>query len=271
MANQVGNVEFWNEKGPLWVRLSELINSAAKPFGAAAMEALELRENERVLDVGCGTGSTTRELAARVGPMGSVVGVDVSKPMLESARELSKGLPTVRYEEADAQTTDLGQFDTVFSRFGVMFFDDPAEAFRNLHRTGARIGFATWQDMALQHWTVAPIMAAASVLGPPPEPDFDAPGPFSLAEPDKTSKLLTEAGFSNVSIESFVQEMVFSGTPEDVFELMIEMGPVKQMGEGKTEAEIEQAQTAILETLKSFKRDDTVAAPAAAWIVTASA
>jgi SAM-dependent methyltransferase len=140
-ANQE-QIRYWNEEsGPKWVRLQQQLDSQLAPFSLAVLQQAGAKLGEHILDVGCGCGQTSLELAGRVGPQGSVIGLDISQPMLTRARERQKELAIANLEfiHADAQTYSFERerFDLIFSRFGVMFFDDPTAAFRNL-RTAIR-------------------------------------------------------------------------------------------------------------------------------------
>ncbi|MFM8411336.1 MAG: class I SAM-dependent methyltransferase, partial [Alphaproteobacteria bacterium] len=145
-------IDYWNDMaGPKWVALQESLDRQIGPLGAAAMAAADLQPGERVLDVGCGCGATSIELARRVAPGGAVLGVDVSTVMLEAARAAAgrAGAEGLEFANADAQTAPLtpAGFDVVFSRFGVMFFADPTAAFANLRRAlrpGGRLAVVCW-------------------------------------------------------------------------------------------------------------------------------
>src|SRR5262249_6517301 len=147
---------------------------------------------ERVLDVGCGTGQTSIELARRAGPGGAVTGIDISAPMLARARARAAdaGARTVTFLDADAQTHrfDPASLDVCFSRFGIMFFAAPDAAFANLRsalRPAGRLAFVCWQSMRDNPWMLVPLMAAAAHITLPPPPAPDAPGPFSFADADR--------------------------------------------------------------------------------------
>src|SRR5918997_3951556 len=165
-------IEFWaGAGGRRWLDAEAFTARTVGPFGAAAMRAAAPQSGESVLDVGCGGGSTTIELAEAVGPGGTVVGIDVSPPLLDAARARAApaGHTTVSFIEADAQTHDLGvgRFDLVFSRFGVMFFEDPVEAFRRLRgaaKPGGRLAFACWRSFKENPWGLIPFMAAVPHL-----------------------------------------------------------------------------------------------------------
>ena len=169
---------------------------------------LEPEKNERVLDGGCGGGQTMLALAQRVGSKGVVVGLDISRPMLEIARRrpLPAGACRPDFREADVQSDDLGAevFDAAFSRFGVMFFSDPIAAFANVRsalKPGGRITFVCWRPFQENAWMRIPMEAAQPFLDPTPVMDPLAPGPFAFADPDRVHSILSSAGFDKVTVE----------------------------------------------------------------------
>src|SRR5438477_10869711 len=156
-AANAGQRAYWNEQaGPTWVALQDQLDAQIAPLSQATVAALAPREGEHLLDIGCGCGASTLELAWQVDPEGTVLGVDISAPMLEVARKRAHdaGYEQVRLLEADAQTQafEPGAFHAAFSRFGVMFFEDPTAAFMNIRRAvkrGGRLAFLCWRAMAL--------------------------------------------------------------------------------------------------------------------------
>ena len=154
MSTNAEQFTYWNEVGgPKWVRYQAMLDRQMIAVGAATMDAARLEAGDAVLDVGCGCGSTTLAIARRLGASGRCTGIDISRPMLALARERARaaGLDNVTFVHEDAQTCELRpQFDVLFSRFGLMFFDDPVRAFSNLHRAmrgGARLAFVCWQPL----------------------------------------------------------------------------------------------------------------------------
>lgn len=268
-------IEFWNETlGEVWVRRREPLNAASRPFGQTAMDALGIEPGQSVLDVGCGLGDTTRELLSRVSPGGTATGVDVSRPMLEVARREAKDVDGLTFIEADAQVADLGEgrFDRVFSRFGVMFFSDPVAAFANLARVtkpGGRLGFVCWQDALLNPWMANAVIAAIPICGMPEMPEPTEPGPFSLADPDRTRGILSSAGWQDIDINPLERDAVLPVGLDEGIELMVEIGPLRRMLEEATDEQVAQVKVALRETLKSHERPDGFGAGAAVWIVTA--
>ena len=200
--------EFWSNLAPTWIEIEERVERTAQLPGRLAMDALDLVAGAAVVDLGCGTGGTTVELAARVAPGGSVLGVDISEPMLERARirASSGGAAGIEFRCADVQTDDLGEqrFDAAFSRFGVMFYSEPVAAFANIRRSlrpGAKLAFACWQEVFANEWMLVPALAVLSVTGAAPQvPQPGEPGPFSLCDQGRTRDLLASAGFDRIEI-----------------------------------------------------------------------
>jgi ubiquinone/menaquinone biosynthesis C-methylase UbiE len=198
-APNAAQAEFWNQTaGTTWVQLQDQLDRQIEGVGLEAMRALSPGPGECVLDVGCGCGQTTLELAARVGETGAVTGVDISTPMLEvaRARPVPVGAARPQFRELDVQTGDLGRaaFDAAFSRFGVMFFAGPAAAFTNIRaalRPGGRLAFVGWRSVAENPMMSAPVAAAAPFLPPMPPSDPTAPGPFAFADSDRVRGILS--------------------------------------------------------------------------------
>ncbi len=227
---------FWNDvAGPLWVAQEEETERHTGPFGVAALSIAAPSAGEAVLDVGCGCGSTTVVLAAAVGDGGSVLGVDLSAVMLARAREraAASGSTHVRFRRADVQVADLGSgtFDLVFSRFGVMFFADPAVAFANLHRSlrpQGRMVFACWQAPSANPWMAVVHRGAARIFSLEP-PSHDAPGPFALCDPDRIVAVLGAAGFDVVEITAHAEQLHLGAgqSVEDWVHQRLVMGPAR--------------------------------------------
>lgn len=210
-------VRLWNELGgPAWVRWQKTIDAQVEAIGLAGIDALDPAAGEHVLDVGCGCGHTVLELARRVGERGRVLGVDVSEPMLALAQQRAASQPQASFVRADAQTHafEEGAFDAAFSRFGVMFFADPAAAYSNLRRSlkpKGRVRFLAWQPMNDNEWISVPMQVVRKHLPEVEEPNGEAPGPFALANRERTRAWFEQAGFANVSVEPLDGEMAIAG------------------------------------------------------------
>jgi len=272
-------IQYWNETaGPKWVALQALIDDQIRPLGELAIERAAPQPGERVADVGCGCGDSTLELARRVGPDGSVLGLDLSAPMLERARQRAhdRGLSIAHFAHADAQTHAFtpDRFDLVFSRFGVMFFAHPEDAFSNLRgglRAGGRLAFVCWQALAENPWMAVPLMAAVPHLPPMSPPAPGAPGPFAFAEPEHVSRILTGAGFTDVGFEDVRRPLRVGGGGDldQTVDFLLQMGPTSRALREADPALVPIVTASIREALQPFYRDDGVRMPSAAWIVTA--
>jgi SAM-dependent methyltransferase len=264
-------VAYWNASaGPVWVAMQDALDAQLHDLGLAAMAALAVREGERVIDIGCGCGDTTLELAERVGPGGTVLGADISAPMLEVARRRAEGLGRVSFAQADAQTHAFEPADAAFSRFGVMFFADPAAAFANIRRALApagRVAFVCWRALAENHWMTIPMAAVAPLLPPAPPPPLNAPGPFAFADRDRVRGILSDAGFTHIAIEPHNQA-IGQGDLETTVRTSLNVGPV---GAALRENPLLRAPitAAVSAALAPHAGADGVKLPSATWIVTA--
>ncbi|HEY5409097.1 MAG TPA: class I SAM-dependent methyltransferase, partial [Caulobacteraceae bacterium] len=187
-AEQVG---LWNEAmGRTWAMLHERLDRQLDPIGRAAMQKAGFKAGDAVLDVGCGCGETSLEIAGRIAP-GEVLGLDASAMLLDIAREAAaaKGVANASFVQADGQVWSAPhQFDVLFSRFGVMFFENPEAAFTNLRRAlkpGGRLDFACWRQPKDNLWLALPMQATKHLLPPLPPGDPNAPGPFAFADRDR--------------------------------------------------------------------------------------
>jgi len=234
-------IEFWNgETGQNWVSHDALMEAMLQPLGEAVMDSLSLKPGEHVLDIGCGCGHTSLSLADRVGAEGSVTGIDISAPMLAVASQLAAEHNTwhnsVQFLEADAQTHRFTpeSYDAAFSRFGVMFFEDPVGAFTNIRaslRPSGRLAFCCWQPRAVNPFMTVPAMAALELMPAPPEIPPRTPGPFAFEEADYVAEILTKAGFEHVAVTPLRQPLTFGRgmSLEDIVERLVEIGPIAQM------------------------------------------
>jgi SAM-dependent methyltransferase len=270
-------VRYWNETaGPKWVALAPVLDAHIAPFGARAVERSGARAGERALDVGCGCGDTTLALARRVAPGGTVVGIDVSAPMLARARERAAeaALAGLRFVEADAQTHPFppASFDLVFSRFGVMFFADPPAAFRNLRtalRPGGRLAFVCWQGLAENPWLRVPLQAVARHVALPPPPPPEAPGPLALADANRVRAVLAAAGFADVAVDPLRETLVIAGGDlEPATEFLLAVGPASAALRAAGVDAGPEVRRTVRDALAPFATDGRVRMPAAAWIVT---
>jgi SAM-dependent methyltransferase len=276
----IEQAEFWEQRAPSWLELEDRMEQTGGLPGRLAMDRLDLRPGQRVVDLGCGGGRTTLELAARVGPGGEVVGVDISAGMLAAGRERAArlGIGNVEFVHADVQVHDLGEarFDAAYSRFGVMFFTDPAAAFANVRRAlrpGGVLSFVCWQSVFDNEWMLIPRAAVAAVTGSlPPVPGPGEPGPYSLADPDRVSAVLGAAGFGSVDVTPHADQVVISeaGIPETA-SASIRGGAAREALRDADEPTRERALAAVEEALRARLQDGQVRASRGVLLVTGRA
>lgn len=276
MSGNAQQVEYWNGAvGERWARLQDDIDRMLGGITTGFIGFADARPGERVLDIGCGCGTTTLTFAQSVRPGGSVAGVDISVPQLSVARARAAARQAeIPFIEADASTYDFQPvFDLIVSRFGVMFFADPAAAFRNMRSALApkgRLTFVCWRTPAENKWASVP-MAAAQPLLPPQEPsDPLAPGPFAFADSTRIATILAEAGFDDIEIEAFDGHADMGDTPGDAAARSLNIGPLSRaVGESdaQTRARIGDA---VARALAAYQTPLGVHAPVACWFVRAS-
>lgn len=278
MSNAVETqLDLWNgPAGERWVREQERLDRAFVHIDRIALEAAAAASGERIIDIGCGCGGSTLALAERVGPTGAVLGVDISSPMLARATERAVKVPWARFARADAASHPFdGEADLLFSRFGVMFFDEPKAAFAHLRgalRPNGRIAFVVWRAGDANPWLTGPMRAAEKLLPAVPSPPEDGPGPFALAEPSKTRAIFEGAGFQSVELSSHDVDLELSTTGLDgAVDFALGAGPLARRVEAVDAGTVERVRAAVRETFAPFVAGDRVAAPGAVWIVRARA
>jgi SAM-dependent methyltransferase len=271
-----GQIEYWNAAaGDTWARFQNLLDRQIGPLGHAALRALAPVQGEHLIDIGCGCGETSVDLAVRVGTTGRVVGVDISKPMLGVARlrPLPPGVARPEFREVDAQAGDLGRgtFDGAYSRFGVMFFSDPVAAFANIRasmKEHGRLAFVCWRALAENDWLREPLEAASPFLPPSPPSDPGAPGPFAFADDGRVRGILADAGFSSVSVDPF-NTRIGAGDVEQTLKLALRVGPLGSALREHPHLLVD-VTDAVRDVLTRYATADGVSMPAAVWIVRAA-
>ena len=276
----IEQAEFWSQLAPTWLELEDQIEEVGGLPGQLAMDRLKLLPGQRVVDLGCGSGRTTLELASRVGPGGEVVGVDIAAEMLARGRERAArlGAGNIEFLHADVQAHDLGEtrFDAAYSRFGVMFFTDPVAAFANVRRAlrpGGALSFVCWQSVFDNEWMLIPGAAVATVTGSlPPMPAPAEPGPFSLADPGRVRAVLDAAGFDRVAIAPHADQILISEDriPE-VALTSIRVGGVREALRDADDQTRQRALVAIEEALRARLEDGEVRASRGVLLVTGNA
>ena len=277
-ARNTDQIAFWNGSGgKRWVDRQEPWDVVLAPVTALALERAAVRPKERVVDIGCGCGATAIALGERVGKEGRVLGVDVSAPMLARARErLPRDLP-IELVEADATTYPFpaGAFDLLFSRFGVMFFAEPARSFANLRRAlrpGGRLAFVCFRAPQDNPWMMLPLNAAYQHVPPLPKLGPDDPGPFSFASEARLRRILDAAGFRSVEMTARDLELdVAAGGGLDLAVAnALEIGATSRAIEGQPPAIRSAVAQAVREKLASYQRGSRVPLTAGVWLVSAA-
>ncbi|HEV8256034.1 MAG TPA: methyltransferase domain-containing protein, partial [Casimicrobiaceae bacterium] len=203
--------------------------------GDAALRAAAPQRGERVIDVGCGCGDTSIEIARIVGETGAVLGIDVSQPMLEVARSSAAlaNCAHLAFRDGDASEAELpANTDLLFSRFGVMFFSQPSQAFSHLReslRPGGRCVFVCWRAPRDNAWAMTPLSAARAAMGVTPTPaDPHAPGPFAFSDEERVRAILSDAGFGAIDVQRFDATLSLGATPRSAAEGAVQVGPVSR-------------------------------------------
>ena len=273
--------EYWNSAATRsWAEHNEPIDRLFAEITQIALDLASPQPGERVIDIGCGSGTTVLELAARIGPRGAVLGADISKQSVQRANEriATAGLTQAKVVLADASTHQFepSAFDLLFSRFGVMFFSDPAATFANLRKAlnpGGRLAVAVFRTVGENRWARDPVAALGNMVPPQKLPGPEEPGQFSWADPARVHRILETAGFRDVSLTPFDPAMRLSGSggAAEAASFAMLVGPVVRATLNAS-PEQRQAVRAKLETyFRSVEGPQGVAMPGAVWIVRAKA
>jgi SAM-dependent methyltransferase len=272
-------LESWNGPvGHLWAgnAFRERQDRGQGLLGDVAIDALGLQPGQHVLDIGCGSGSTTFELANRVGPSGRVVGIDISAPQLENAKKRAEALANrvVEFHNQDvtAFPFEAGTFDRAFSRFGVMFFAEPVDAFVHIRfgmKAGGRTAFVCWQSAEQNPWSTLSTTVASPYLPPPSPPRPDAPGPYAFRDRNRVNRILSEAGFTGIESTSVARKLTFAPDITGTVEQLIQYGMLAPAIAQASEDIRERIKVDLGEAIQGYQTSDGVMIDGAAWMVTA--
>ncbi|WP_213772552.1 methyltransferase domain-containing protein [Bradyrhizobium sp. dw_78] len=272
-------IAYWNGPGgQRWTDRQQMQDIMLAPVADILIDRANVGPGERIVDIGCGCGAIAIALAQKAGSAGHVLGVDVSAPMLARARQVAPAAVPVDFVLADATVYpfDPASADLLVSRFGVMFFAEPAVSFANMRkalRPSGRLTFACWREPRENPWLMAPLQAVYKHVPKLPQLGPEDPGPFSFASELRVRRILDAAGFSSVAMEQhdFAIDVAIGRGLDAAIESALEIGPASRALEGQS-AELREASThSVRETLLPFVRGVSVPLPAAIWIVTASA
>ena len=269
----------WNgAMGQQWARLQRELDGMVMPFGEAALKTAAAQTGERVIDIGCGCGDTSLTLADMVGPAGAVLGVDISRPMLEVAGQRAAGpaYAHLAFREADAAGAELPTGnDLLYSRFGVMFFDQPVPAFAHMRkslRAGGRCVFVCWRTPRDNGWAMTPLMAARKAMNvtPPPADPF-APGPFAFADEQRLRGILSDAGFAGIDLQRFDTPVSVGATARAAAEGSLRIGPASRFAREMGTEKLPEILDAIERALTPLASPDgSVSLNGSTWVVSAS-
>ncbi|WP_051752115.1 class I SAM-dependent methyltransferase [Streptosporangium amethystogenes] len=275
------NVTFWAQAAPGWIHHADRQDEYGRPLGAAALDWLRPGPGDRILDVGCGCGGTTAELATAVAPTGTVVGLDLDDSMVAAAaaRFPSDHHPGLRFTAADIETAGTvagAPFDAVFSRMALMLLADPVAGcatIRRALRPGGRMAATVFRDGATSPWMHAVLLGAAPHLGPlPPMPVGDEPGPFAFADSERVIRILTEAGFEAVTVQPHDIVLHAPDDPGTVAEWLIEIGPAGAAYRDATPAQQAAARAGAARLLARFHEPASgYRLTTGIWLITAAA
>jgi SAM-dependent methyltransferase len=268
-------IDYWNGPGAQrWVNQQQRLDRALGAFDAIGQATVAALPGERALDVGCGCGASTLQLADAVGPGGAVLAVDVSGPMLARARERGHDRPWITWLQADAAThTFEREFDVLYSRFGWMFFEAPIAALANLHaalRLGGRLCFLCWRAPDQNPWFSVPMSVAKGLLPPQPEAAPEAPGPFAFGQAARARAVLSDAGFTQIEIEPADAMFTLSTHGlDEAIDFVVQAGPLSRMLVDASASTLTAVQRALATVLAPYVRGERVEMPAGLWVVTA--
>ena len=267
-------IAYWNgDVGARWAAQQARLDKMLAPISDAAMKAANVQAGEHVLDIGCGCGDTSIKFA-KAGAR--VLGADVSAPMLALANRRAAETTGATFIEADAATHkfEAETFDLLFSRFGVMFFANPDDAFANLRKalkpTG-RAAFVCWRDWRENEWVRVPITAVRTHVPPQPQLGPEDPGPFAFADPARIRRIMANGSFDAITLKPFDTKVEIGTTLDDAVTYLQEFGPISRALSDASPTQKGQAAKSLREALAPYAKTSPITLGAAVWIVTAKA
>lgn len=269
MGDNREQAEFWNgQMGDAWIQVEANIDRMLEPLTGPALDSLSPKSKEKIIDIGCGCGTTSIMIADRGA---TVWGIDISGKMI---RQANRKKSPVTFTVADAATQPFDAIhDAVFSRFGIMFFSDPRGALQNIRtamKSDGRLVFLCWQAPANNPW-MAMVGQALQPYQPEdmPPPDPDAPGPFSMANPEKTLALLDAAGFTDITIDAVERDILLGETVDDAMAFQQHVGPLSALLAETDPAQHDELITVVRDVFEPLVGPNGIQLPAAAWLVSA--
>ena len=270
-------IKYWNgEGGQRWADRQPVQDILLQPVADILIDRASIKPGERILDVGCGSGSTTFAFARAVGPNGHVTGIDISAPMLSRAREVTPSGAPVAFILGDATVHSFApdSFDLLASRFGVMFFADPALSFSNMHRAmrrSGRLAFACWRAPRENPFFMTPLQAVYKHVPKLPPVGPDDPGPFAFASEERVTRILKAAGFSSIVMEPHhvALDVAVGQGLDAAVEGALQIGPAARALADQPPDVRAAATASIREALAPSVKGESVVLDGSIWIVTA--
>ncbi|MCC5968878.1 MAG: class I SAM-dependent methyltransferase [Pararhodobacter sp.] len=273
-------VAFWNDTlADKFERYRDILMNGLSHHSEVWLNEVQIAPGTKIVDVGCGWGDTARALARKTGPKGHVLGLDCVEQFLRRARAdaETEGLDNVSFVAADVQTYPFdASFDMCFSRFGMMFFENPVAAMRNILRAlkpGGELVFIVWRSKAENVWAYVPETVVKEFL---PLPGEDArtcgPGPFSMSEPDVVRKQLEIAGFDDIRFEATDGPVTVGGSLRNAIDFQLALGPAGEVfreAGALAEERRDEIETALRDALAPYQQGESIVLPSASWRVSA--
>jgi ubiquinone/menaquinone biosynthesis C-methylase UbiE len=271
-------IAYWNGPGgQRWANRQQTQDILLGPVADILIDRAQIRAGQRVIDIGCGSGALSIAAAEKVGPGGHVLGIDVSGPMLARARQIAPAGAPVDFVLADATVYPFEQasFDLLVSRFGVMFFAEPARSFANLRtalKPQGRLAFACWREPRENPFFMAPLQAVYKHVPKLPQLGPEDPGPFSFASEPRVKRILGEAGFSRIAMEAcnLTLDPAIGRGLDAAVQSAVEIGPAARALAEQTPEVVAAAVRSVREALTPYVKGQTVPLDASIWIVTAA-
>jgi SAM-dependent methyltransferase len=265
--------EFWSDGGGLdWITFDTQLDELFAGVNAALLQSASPKASDKILDIGCGTGATTRDFSKH---SATADGIDISTTMLAHAQKSAPENTTFTRADAQIEPLTAAHYDHLVSRFGVMFFDEPVTAFTNLRhalKPTGHLTMACWAPFKQNPWFTIPRFIATDLLGSPPPFAPRAPGPFAFADTDYALDILTQAGFSNPTVSTKDVPLTLKGTAANAARLSSYIGPADSVirAQGGTDDDKAKIIAQTQERLKQYEQDGSVTVPAKIHIYTAT-